>query len=455
MKRIALLVALAAMTLSSTLFAQTGAETGTPFGHGQDSIACRKNISLLTTYVKSDNYQEAKDYWLQAYTNCPAATKNIYIYGIRILTWELSQLTDPAQRAAKLEEILSLYDDRAKYFGDDPKYGTDWILSAKISDYLDYVEKDKVDYNRIYEWTKKVVDEHGDTTDPKVTYFKVFSSLNKAIGNPSWHEQYVADYMQGHDILERAIEVAQEAQNQEQVDYVRQLKDQLDLLFAESGLADCKALGNIYGKNLEANSQNPAFLQAMLDMFRNANCEQDPLYFKASKYMFAIKPTAASALGLAKEALKNNRNTEATEYLNKAIDLTDDKKLKASCYTTLATIQLNARSYGQARTLAQKALAEDPSNGRPLILIAQMYAATASSIYPDDALKQRCVYFLVLDKLERARSIDPRVASEAARLISSYRRNLPKQSDIFMHPELESGKAFHVGGWIGETTTIR
>lgn len=295
----------------------------------------------------------------------------------------------------------------------------------------------------------------GESADPKSVYFSVFSSLNKAIGNADWHQQYIKDYMSGNDLMEKAVEKAEQEGDAVQLEYLRGLKGQLDGLFAQSGLADCNTLVKIYGKDLEANKSNVSYLQAMLDMFRNADCEKDPIYFQASKYLFAIKPTAPAALGLAKEAMNNNRNTEAMNYLEQAISLTSDKNIKASCYYTMAVLQMNARNYSQARQFCNKAMAENPSMGSPLILIAKMYAATASSIFPGDAIRQRCVYYLVIDKLERARSIDSKVASEAGQLIAAYRRSLPSSTDIFMHPELESGKSFYVGGWIGESTVIR
>ena len=34
-------------------------------------------------------------------------------------------------------------------------------------------------------------------------------------------------------------------------------------------------------------------------------------------------------------------------------------------------------------------------------------------------------------------------------MISSYRAHLPSTEEIFMHPDLEKGKPFTVGGWIG------
>lgn len=61
----------------------------------------------------------------------------------------------------------------------------------------------------------------------------------------------------------------------------------------------------------------------------------------------------------------------------------------------------------------------------------------------------------MVDKAERARAMDPSVANEANRIIGSYRQHFPAKEDVFMHPDLEEGASFTVGGWIGETTTIR
>lgn len=454
-KKFILITTFALLFSSLSLSAQTGVASGTPWGQGEDSIRCREAVSLFTSYTKSENYADAKEFWEKAFNECPGSSKNIYIYGPKILGWEIANAKSAEEKSALIEKLLKLYDTRAQYFGDDPKYGKDWILSQKITEYLKYTPVEKVDYDLLYNWTKPVIEGQKEKTEPQVVYFYVFSSLNKAIGNKSWHQQYVNDYMLGNDYLERALEVSQKASDSVRYNYVIDLKGQLDNLFARSGLADCKMLVGIFGKDLEANKTNLAFLQAMIDLFRYADCEKESLYFTASRYMFAIKPTAASAFGLAREAYVDKRNNEAVEYLNKALELTKDSKLRSSIFLQLAIIKKDANSYSEARKYCLEAMQENASNGTPLLLIAQMYASSASSIFPDDKLKQRCVYFLVIDKLERAASIDSSIASEANRLIGVYRRNLPASADIFMHPELESGKSFHVGGWINESTKIR
>ena len=103
----------------------------------------------------------------------------------------------------------------------------------------------------------------------------------------------------------------------------------------------------------------------------------------------------------------------------------------------------------------QKALEVNPNYGNAYLLIGKMYAATSKSVFPNDGVLARAAYNAAIDKFEKAKQVDPSVAEEANTLISSYRAHLPSTEEIFMHPDLEKGKPFTVGGWIGERTTIR
>lgn len=437
-----------------SLSAQTGVQTGTPFGSGEDSIQCRQNISLFSSYVKGNNFKDAYPFWKEALTNCPGSTKNIYLYGVQIMNWKIETAPDEAARKEAIDNLLKLYDMRAKYFGNDPKYGKDYIMNAKINDYLRLYGAN-VCYDSIYQWSKPVVQEMGDNTTSQLVYFFVFSSMNKAIGNPDWHQKYVDDYMIGNAILQDDLDALTEAGDTIALEGVQVLKGQLDELFATSGLADCQMLTKIYGAGLEENKGNVKYLQAMLDMFRYAKCENNPLYAKASRYLYDIKPTAAAAMGLAAGLIEQNKYSEAKGYLLDAVKLSSDKRIRSNAYYTLAVMDMKSHSYASARQYCNKAMEVNPNFGAPLVLIAQMYAASAKSIFPDDSVKQRLVYKLAISKLHRARSIDSSVSSEASRLISTYSSYLPSSQDLFFHPELSQASSLYVGGWIGESVSVR
>ena len=132
-----------------------------------------------------------------------------------------------------------------------------------------------------------------------------------------------------------------------------------------------------------------------------------------------------------------------------------DAVVKAEDYYLIALISFEQNEYSKARQYCLKAIENNPNYGAAYLLIGKMYAATAKSVYPDDGVLARTVYYAAIDKFEKAKQVDPSVAEEANTLINAYRAHLPSTEEVFMHPELEKGKAITIGGWIGERTTVR
>ena len=106
MKIKVLLLALGCSMMSFGAYAQKGVDTGTPFGSGEDSVRCITNISLFVPYAKAGNFKDAYEFWHQAYTECPGAHKDIYLYGVRIMDWKINTEKDPAKKAALIDEGL-------------------------------------------------------------------------------------------------------------------------------------------------------------------------------------------------------------------------------------------------------------------------------------------------------------------------------------------------------------
>jgi hypothetical protein len=85
-------------------------------------------------------------------------------------------------------------------------------------------------------------------------------------------------------------------------------------------------------------------------------------------------------------------------------------------------------------------------------LIANLYATSPN--WSDEPALNKCTYFVILDKLARAKAVDPSCADDADRLIATYRRHVPAANELFMLG-YKQGDRITVGGWIGESTTIR
>ena len=112
-------------------------------------------------------------------------------------------------------------------------------------------------------------------------------------------------------------------------------------------------------------------------------------------------------MGIAGEAIRDKRYAEATEFLNKAIDLAKNSSDRLKCYEALFQIAQVQRNSSAAISYGNKILAENPRNGRVLLYLAELSAGNASRYYPDDKIKQRCYYYLVINKLRHAASVDP------------------------------------------------
>lgn len=309
--------------LSTAAYAQTGRATGTPFGSGEDSIRCRQSISLLTSFGKTANYADAYEHWQKAYDNCPAASKNIYIIGAKILHWKLGQAKTADEKKKILNQLMKLYDDRITYFGDDTKVGTPQILADKIEDYKTIAGAD-ADFTQVYQWAKPVVERYKAESPIQLLYYYVFSSRLIASKDQSKIDQYINEYTQAAEYAD-AILAAAETDEAKKV--IETYKNQMDTEFAQSGLASCDKLEKTYTvEKIDQHKTDKTFLQNVLALFQRAGCDGNASV-RAGRYLFDIEPSVTAAMGIAGEAIRDKRYAEATEFLNKAIDLADRKSV--------------------------------------------------------------------------------------------------------------------------------
>jgi hypothetical protein len=64
------------------------------------------------------------------------------------------------------------------------------------------------------------------------------------------------------------------------------------------------------------------------------------------------------------------------------------------------------------------------------------------------------VYLVAVDKLQKARAVDPSVAGKANSLINRYSAAFMDTETAFMMG-IKPGETVFIPGWIGENTTVR
>ncbi len=435
---------------ATTMFAQTGAQDGSKYGKGADSIRCITNTSLYEPYAKSKNYKDALPYWELAYAECPASSKNLYINGVKIVEWQISQEKDPAKRQALVEKLMNVYDNRIKYFGDDRAYPASRLLGLKAVDYLTYMGN-SADLALAYGWLKESVAAQGANSSAPVIkdYVSVASKMFRQ--NNELREEYLTNYQTGVEYLDEALA---KTTSEPMKKYIDQVKTFLAQELALSGAADCDALQAMFAPKIEENKDNIAFLKSTISLLRRSRCQESEAYFTASGYAHKIEPTMESAIGIAKQAVKKDDYDQAITYFKDASTYAVEAADKAEIALSLASLYYKKHNYPQARAFARESLEADPNQATPYILIANMYATSGKSIYPNDQIMAQAVYFAAVDKLLQARAAEPSRSEEINSMISSFRQRYPSKEDIFMHPSMNAGDRITIGGWIGETTTV-
>lgn len=421
-----------------------------PYGHGEDSVNCRLNLSLMQTSAKAEDYKGALQPWVYTYENCPASSKNIYIYGPRIFKALHTAEADAAKKKEYLDKVMEIYDTRIKYFSDDAK-GT--ILAYKAYDYMELMGE-QTDQLVVYNMLNEAIGDLKDQMNPldAYSYFMV-ASLSQYLNDNSKKDQYITDYFKVVGYVDQAIANARAANDETNADYLGMVKEGIVKGFVNSGAGDCKTLTEYYADKVEPNKADKVFLNEVLDALGSVGCSDTDLYFTAAEYLYKLEPSAGAAIGLANKSLRDKDYETAVKYYSDAAKMETDKNKASDYMMQLAGIFSNQRNFARARQAAYDALEYNPNNGEAYILVAQLYASSAANIFPEPE-KAGLVYLAAVDKLQRARSVDPSVASKANNLINRYSAAFMDTETAFMMG-IKAGETIVIPGWIGETTTVR
>lgn len=437
-------------TLVAVLLLMGGATT--TFAQTED---CNKNSSISHEAVRSKNFKDAYAPCMAVLKDCP--TLRYYTYGdaMDILHSFLQGITDRNSGDYKkyFEELMQVHDQKVQYIPEFLAKGMKITMSAKGAvgakaiDYLQYAPTP--DLNQVYGWLKESVDADKGETSGAVLHYFLDVSMQKVKADDNHTDQFFQDYIDASKYADDAI--AAET-NEKKKTNLQAIKDNLVAMFINSGVADCESLQNIYGPKVEENKTDSAFLKKAIAILKMMKCNESEAYFKASEYMYRINPTADAAVGVAYMYYKKNDFDNAVKYFDEALSKENDNIKKAEMAYATAAILMQAKKLSQARNYCQKAINYNENYGEPYILLAQMYGSSPN--WSDEPALNKCTYFVVIDKLQRAKSVDPSVTDKANELISTYARHTPQAKDLFMLG-YKAGDRITIGGWIGESTTIR
>lgn len=443
---------------------------GLNFGYSQQDEECLTKLSIFHEYTKAKNFDAAFEPWMAVRNKCPKFNNAIYVDGEKILEHKIDNATG-ADKVTFINDLLKLWEQRAEHFASKTPKG-EYAAQACQLMYDNRKELAKTD-DELYACFDAAYKLDKDTfTNPKslYTYFSLMVDLYDAGKKPAKDlfnkyddivekvEDEVKNYSEKlNKLIEK--EDAGTALTKKEGQYKRFYESYLKAYDQISGSIDqklgdranCENLIPLYQKDFEENKNNAVWLQRAAGKMSEKECTDDPLFFKLVNAYHDLSPSANSAyyLGILKDKEGNSR--EAIEFYKQAISLETDNFKKSKLNNRIG-LKLKARgSYGQARGFFRQALKLNPSNGRPYLSIAAMYAASANNC-GDSNFNKRAVYWLAADEAKKAARVDPTQKKNAAKSVANYMAKAPSKADIFTCGC--SGQVIKISCWIGASVTV-
>lgn len=407
---------------------------------GSDSVKCVTNLSLFNAYYKDKNYPDALTAWRYVVNNCPQASENSFINGANMFRSFIETENDAVKRTKQIDTLMWIYDLRIKYFGNEGK-----ILSEKA---LDLYAFDTARFFEAYTLFKQSVSLTGNATAQRVisTYCNVAAKSQKA--GKIQQVDFLKIYEQSGAIVEENL---LHAINKD--DSLKWFATRHNIDDYAEPLLDCQSLMKNYKNRFETAPNDVELLHKISNLLVQKNCLDDSLIVAVSEKLYKTQPNPTLAFFIAKAKLKIKNYVKASEYLHLVLSTSENSDEKAQSNYFLGLIEVEKKIFSEARNFALKALEAKPSFGDAYILIANCYAQDAAKC-GEDEVTSRAAYWCAVDKLNKAKMVDPTVESTVNNLLTQYTQCFPNKETLFFH-DLKEGTSYTVGCWINEKTTVR
>lgn len=408
------------------------------------------NMSTYTEFYNQKNYKDAYPTWKWCFENCDdrvseKTTKNIFIQGPKILENVIATREGDAREAA-IDTLLIIYDKRIQLYGQEATYlGSKAIMLKKYR---------PQNLTEVYDMCVRVFELAGNSANYGVLMLYMAVAMERYNKEEIDKETMVNIYSAIADALAEQVE---KETKEDKKAKIADAATAVEEWFVNSSAADCKSIIDVFTPKFEADPTNVELAKKIVNLLKNGNsdeCKLSDLYMRAAILQYENEKSSNAAHAIGQAYFKRGESGKAEQYYNEAISLEEDNSKKAAQYYELGWLYFTGmNNYSKARQAARNALAVDPNYGKAYILIGKVYAAGGKGC-GNDAFENKWVYWVVVDQFQKAKSVDPSVAEEANKLISTYSAYFPKADDAFW-ADMKEGATVTVGCWINETTTAR
>ena len=469
-----------ALGMAMSLNAQESKESK----YGADSVACVTNMSIYSEAYKQ--WEAAKfapesfslemvNAWREVFLNCPRASQLVYTRGEKIMDYFIR--TNPAQKDAYIDTLCMLMDARAEYFPNDPKTHTSQVASIIGRKGLLIYTYDKNRYEDAYNTLKQAValdpsqlqgayidayfkatiDMVNNEKAEKMTVINVYQELSEVLDdNIKVLAESVVQLEEAKEDAETSGDAEAVASFDKQIEKAEKsinnnklTKSNIDNLFQP--FASCEDLIKVFSAKMAETPDDVNLLKRITTILDKKECTESKLFLDAAVRLNELEPSPEASYSLGIKFFKDKKYSDAATFFEQATK-TENNDRRYRAYRNLGMCYENMGSLSRARDTYRRAAQVDPTNGEPYLLIGMLYAGSAKQFSGE--IESGAVYWAAVDKCIKAKQIDPSCTEKANALIRAYSAAFPTMEKIFFN-DYNEGQSFQVGGWIGETTTIR
>lgn len=348
--------------------------------------------------------------------------------------------TDPTMSSAFLDSAITIYNDAFEIFDEEQIDYYTWHFNrgrfyqenqAQISNGMDLAYQD---YEKSFELDPERLTQSGN----------------------GYYIQILLDHYVSQDDKETALEMIDIAEPFASSDLMIAIDEVRNDLFTNPD----ERIEFLEGR-LESSPEDMALISELASMYESTGNRAKAIEFATKLY--DMEASFENIRRLADYAKADGQNSTAIQYLTEAADVSDNDDVRKNIILEISEIHQNEGNLQAARRFARQASQIDRSWGQPHIRLARIYASAISQCSSGRQMDRddRAVYWLVLDNLDRARSVDSSTANAVAREYRTYEPALPTAEDKFFRG-WEVGDSVQVGNnisecyaWIDESTTVR
>lgn len=430
------IAAAAWITVTTALSAQKGIDTETPFGSGQDSIRCLQNTYVYSGFFERREYDSAMYYWRQVFNECPASSEDIYVRGEVLYRERLRTTGD----SAYIDSVIMVMSLRTFYF--DNKPSNDLAISLFLSEH----GGNNSFYTELrYSLLKEVADSFPGLMDENHAVLLVEAAVNSYSIGVIDTAEVLAAYLKANEIIDNKLKITPDDPS------YNDAAGRIGSLYRASGAMTCSSIEAIYSRKVDEDLRNTALLDDVFDLLTEKGCTGTDFYYRMAVKLFAGNRTAENAVRLAELNLARNNIDKAEGYFSQAYSIDTSRLVRSDVLTRIAAMELEQGKKQQARDRGEHAYELNNMNGKAVFIIAEAYAGSNIG----DAFANHAVYWVVVDYLNTAKSLDPSLTADADAKIREYSKLFPTREEGFYHGITDEGIVYRVGGWIGEITRVR